>query len=122
MRLDHLLSKEPLLGCPFLAGWWGSGGLDGVEVLTVPVASSVGGVVGGHVVGFPGFRHRWVCGGFGCVVLSWRAGRLAGCARCAVVVENCIVDASIFCSSCCLVLCGDKLLRAIGGCLGIKSR
>ena len=38
-----------------------------------------------------------------------------------VLFENCIVDASIF-DSFCLGFFGDKLLRAIGGCLGIKSR
>ena len=44
-----------------------------------------------------------------------------------VVVENCTVDASIFCF--CAHLCRDflmcvlvKLLRAHGGCLGIRSR
>jgi hypothetical protein len=45
-----------------------------------------------------------------------------------VVVENCTVDASIFCF-CSVLLCRDflmcvlvKLSRAHGGCLGIRSR
>jgi hypothetical protein len=54
--------------------------------------------------------------------LSWE-----GVVAVRVVVENCTVDASIFCF--CAHLCRDflmcvlvKLLRAHGGCLGIRSR
>ena len=47
------------------------------------------------------------------------------CAWCGVrvVVENCIVDASIFIVVCvCATWCCAKLCSAIGGCLGTKSR
>ena len=70
-----------------------------------------------HVVGFPIFRGAVgrvrVCG------LVSLCGVPASGFR--VLFENCIVDASIF-DSFCLGFFGDKLLRAIGGCLGIKSR
>ena len=76
---------------------------------------------------------RWVgtlLGPEGMTSLDGR-GRLRLCGRGAasvrVVVENCTVDASIFCF--CAHLCRDflmcvlvKLLRAHGGCLGIRSR
>ncbi len=69
-----------------------------------------------HVVGFLIFRSWGVgCGG---PVAGVPVGVLV---RVCVLFENCIVDASIFCSFC-FGFFGDKLLRAIGGCLGIKSR
>ncbi len=72
-----------------------------------------------HVVGFPDFRSS--CGSLGIVGSHMLNGKflLLGCG--CVLFENCIVDASIFCSFCCGFFV-DKLLRAIGGCLGIKSR
>jgi hypothetical protein len=54
----------------------------------------------------------------GVVVLPVVGG---GWRRLGVLFENCIVDASIFVVFV-VGLFGDKLLRAIGGCLGIKSR
>jgi hypothetical protein len=57
----------------------------------------------------------------------WPALLWEGVVAVRVVVENCTVDASIFCF--CAHLCRDflmcvlvKLLRAHGGCLGIRSR
>jgi hypothetical protein len=75
----------------------------------------------------------WVGGrGFGCVsrVRSFdlSAAGVVGGLVVRVVVENCTVDASIFCF-CSVLLCRDflmcvlvKLSRAHGGCLGIRSR
>lgn len=69
----------------------------------------------GHAVGL------W---GITCVV-PVRCCVACVCAWCGVrvVVENCIVDASIFIVVCvCATWCCAKLCSAIGGCLGTKSR
>lgn len=65
----------------------------------------------------------WVVGYHACVVAC--AVLCCVCAWCGVrvVVENCIVDASIFIVVCvCATWCCAKLCSAIGGCLGTKSR
>ena len=68
---------------------------------------------------------RWVVVFSGTVGAGFACGWGAASVR--VVVENCTVDASIFCF--CAHLCRDflmcvlvKLSRAHGGCLGIRSR
>ncbi len=133
MRLDHLLSKEPRLLVPALGGdgcgvvwfvdalmvpWLFSGCLVSTACRWVGVESWVvrGWLGVGRAVGFWGFRR--VVGVSGRVRVRAAVGWFRVWAG--WLVEFCIVDASIFCS--CVDFVGGKLLRAVGGCLGIKSR
>ena len=74
-------------------------------------AGVVGILLGPEVTGVAG------CLGFGPASVvrrwSWVAARCRGWCGVRVLVESCIVDASIFVV---------KLLRAYGGCLGTRSR
>jgi hypothetical protein len=92
-------------------------------------AHSVKGWVGSTLLG-PERTTRPLLWGSCCVSLGAIVHLLSlggGVVAVRVVVENCTVDASIFCF--CAHLCRDflmcvlvKLLRAHGGCLGIRSR
>ena len=115
MRLDHLLSKEPnsvlwlvcswmlFLGAGHVFGFW-------VEHWLLPCF-----VVARCWV----LRGRWPFGGFGFSVESRALPVFAG-GFWGVCFENFIVDASIFVVF--VVGFFGKLLSAIGGCLGTKSR
>jgi hypothetical protein len=66
------------------------------------------------VVGGGGWGWFFLVVGIACLSLSFRVGWVGVC----LFFENCTVDASIF-KSLILVF---KFLRALGGCLGIRSR
>jgi hypothetical protein len=116
---------------PFVSGWLLMGGTSVVGTLLGPEGS--GGNQGplAHVVCCTVWVGGWLwvlvfsgrgcpCGiplllrvsgvGVGVAVWGWWAWLL---------FENCIVDASIFYLNCVFVV---KLVRAYGGCLGIRSR
>ena len=116
MRLDHLLSKEPnsvlwlvcswmlFLGAGHVFGFW-------VEHWLLPCF-----VVARCWV----LRGRWPFGGFGFSVEPRVLPVLCREGFWGVCFENFIVDASIFVDF--VVGFFGKLLSAIGGCLGTKSR
>jgi len=104
-RLLGRSSTAPLVGCGTGVGWWWVGGVS--ACCWVLRQHPRGWVFGGQGIAMVRRSPWWGC--CGCqVMFSW------------LVFENCIVDASILIT--CVVFVWCKLLRAYGGCLGIRSR